>query len=145
MSMNSGFEVRSFKEIDSTNTYLIEEAKQGARDGLVATAAFQTAGRGRQGRTWEAPEGSALLVSALLRPVMSPDEAHLVATAVALSARAAIEQLSGLRASLKWPNDLVVEAAKIAGILGEIAPDAPGGSDGSIAVVVGIGINLSTE
>lgn len=145
MSMNSGFEVRSFKEIDSTNTYLIEEAKQGARDGLVATAAFQTAGRGRQGRTWEAPEGSALLVSALLRPVMSPDEAHLVATAVALSARAAIEQLSGLRASLKWPNDLVVEAAKIAGILGEIAPDAPGGSDGSIAVVVGIGVNLSTE
>lgn len=145
MSAEPTFEVRSFEEIGSTNTYLVEEARSGAPAGLVATAAFQTAGRGRQGRSWEAPPGSALLASILLRPAMGVDEAHVAATAVALAGRAAVARLAGLEASIKWPNDLVVDGAKLAGILGEVEPFAPGGPEGAIAVVVGIGINLTTQ
>ena len=145
MSAQPAFEVQRFEEIGSTNTYLVEQARSGAGAGLVATATFQTAGRGRQGRSWEAPAGSALMASVLLRPTMAPEEAHVAASAVALAGRAAVAKLSGLEASVKWPNDLVVEGQKLAGILGEVAPDAPGGAPGTIAVVVGIGINLTTE
>ena len=145
MSAQPAFEVQRFEEIGSTNTYLVEQARAGAPAGLVATATFQTAGRGRQGRSWEAPAGSALMVSVLLRPTMAAEEAHVAASAVALAGRAAVAKLSGLEATVKWPNDLVVDGAKLAGILGEVAPDAPGGLPGSIAVVVGIGINLTTE
>lgn len=145
MPSRSAFEVRSFAEIGSTNTYLMEEARAGAPAGVVATAAFQSAGRGRQGRRWEAPPGSALLASFLLRPSMAVDEAHVAATAVALAGRAAVASCAGLEASIKWPNDLVVGGAKLAGVLGEVEADAPGGRVGSIAVVVGMGINLTTE
>lgn len=145
MSHLPAFEVRRFEEIGSTNTYLMEQARAGAPAGLVATADFQTAGRGRQGRRWEAPPGSALMASVLLRPTMAADDAHVAATAVALAGRSALDALANLTPSLKWPNDLVVDGAKLAGILGEVAPSAPGGRPGSVAVVVGIGINLSTS
>jgi len=129
------WQVREFDEIDSTNTYVANLAREGAAEGLVARADFQTAGRGRLDRSWEAPRGVSLLTSILLRPTLPASRRHLVASAVALSARTALVRLSGLQPGLKWPNDLVVNDRKLGGLLAEVIGDGE-------AFVVGIGINL---
>jgi BirA family biotin operon repressor/biotin-[acetyl-CoA-carboxylase] ligase len=138
-----GFEVEHFAEIDSTNTYLMGRAREGAPAGLVAVADHQTAGRGRLGRTWEAPPGASLLCSVLLRERLDPDSLHLATAVVALAAARAAERTCGLRPGIKWPNDLVIDGAKVAGVLAEADPDALGGPAGTTAIVVGIGINLT--
>jgi BirA family biotin operon repressor/biotin-[acetyl-CoA-carboxylase] ligase len=128
--------VRWFAEIDSTNRYLLHEASLGAAEGLVAVADVQTAGRGRMGRTWVAPPGASLLVSALLRPALPADRVHLVTLAAALAALDAVQAGAGVEAGVKWPNDVAVDDRKLAGILAE----ATGG-----AVVVGMGLNVQWE
>lgn len=130
--------VEHFEEIDSTNSWLAGEAKDGAPEGTVAYADFQSAGRGRLDRKWVSPPGSSLLCSILLRPSLGASELYLAVAAVALSARAALVRLSGVRPTLKWPNDLLVGEQKLAGLLGEVVQSTTG-----LAVVVGIGINLS--
>jgi BirA family biotin operon repressor/biotin-[acetyl-CoA-carboxylase] ligase len=132
--------IEHFDEVDSTNTWLATRALEGAPEGLVALADFQSAGRGRLDRRWESPAGASLLCSILLRPDVSPDQLQLVVAAVALAARSALVRLSGVRPALKWPNDLVVADAKIAGLLAEIVS-----VDERLAVVVGIGVNLTHE
>jgi BirA family biotin operon repressor/biotin-[acetyl-CoA-carboxylase] ligase len=132
--------VEHFDVIDSTNTWLAQRALEGAPEGLVAVADFQSAGRGRLDRRWESPPGASLLCSILLRPDVAPDQLQLVVACVALAARAALVRLSGVRPALKWPNDLIVGDAKIAGLLAEIVA-----VDERLAVVVGIGVNLTHE
>jgi BirA family transcriptional regulator, biotin operon repressor / biotin---[acetyl-CoA-carboxylase] ligase len=132
--------VEHFDVLDSTNTWLAARAVDGAPEGLVAVADYQSAGRGRLDRRWESPPGASLLCSILLRPDVGPDQLQLVVACVALSARAALVRLSGVRPALKWPNDLVVGDAKIAGLLAEIVA-----VDERLAVVVGIGVNLTHE
>lgn len=132
--------IEEFGEIDSTNTYLAERARAGEGEGLVARADFQRAGRGRLGRTWESTSGSALLCSVLMRPQLGPEDLAVVVAAVALSARDALRQLTGLECALKWPNDLVVGARKLGGVLAEVVIGPSG-----IAVVVGLGLNLTTR
>lgn len=130
----TGFgEVRWLSEIDSTNRYLIDEARAGAETGLVVVADHQTAGRGRLGRTWIAPPGASLLVSLLLRPTVTPDRRHVLVMAAGLAMAEAVEAETGVVAGLKWPNDLLVGGRKLAGILAEAAGDA---------LVVGIGVNI---
>ncbi len=90
MSETRFVDVRRFASIDSTNRYLLDEARAGAKEGVVAVADHQTAGRGRLGRTWQAPSGANLLLSVLLRPSVPADERHLVTAAVALAATDAI-------------------------------------------------------
>ncbi|MGH9156250.1 MAG: biotin--[acetyl-CoA-carboxylase] ligase [Acidimicrobiales bacterium] len=126
------WDIRRFAEIDSTNRWVMAQARAGAAEGLVAAAGFQTAGRGRRHRVWEAPAGTGLLASVLLRPDLSVERWPLVTVAVALAAREA----AGGGVSLKWPNDLVVGDAKLGGVLAE-ADVATG------AVVVGLGLNLT--
>jgi BirA family transcriptional regulator, biotin operon repressor / biotin---[acetyl-CoA-carboxylase] ligase len=99
-------------------------------------ADHQSAGRGRLGRTWEASAGSSLLTSILLRPQLPPDRLHLVTAAVALAASDALADVAGFTPALKWPNDLLVDDRKLAGVLAEA--DLP-------SVVVGIGINLNWD
>jgi BirA family biotin operon repressor/biotin-[acetyl-CoA-carboxylase] ligase len=94
---------------------------------------MQTAGRGRLGRTWVAPPGASLLVSVLLRPQLAVTRVHLLTVAAGLAAIDAVQSLAGIDARLKWPNDVVVDDRKLAGILAE----ANGG-----AVVVGMGLNV---
>src|SRR5579864_9639914 len=77
--------IRRFAEIDSTNRYVLDEARAGAPEGMVAVGDYQSAGRGRLGRRWEAPSGSNLLMSVLLRPTVTVDELHLCTVAVALA------------------------------------------------------------
>ncbi len=130
--------VEEFASIDSTNTYLVQRARAGENAGLVARADFQTAGRGRLDRRWDAPARSSLLTSLLLAVPDGDRDRALLPVLVALSARAALVRLCGVRPDLKWPNDLVVDGRKIGGVLAELVADrAPR------MVVVGIGVNLT--
>ena len=127
-------DVRRFEEIDSTNRYLLDEARAGAAEGVVAVADHQTAGRGRLGRRWESDPGAALLCSVLLRPSLAPERLHLATAVVALAAAVACDRVAGVRPEVKWPNDLVLGDRKLAGVLAEA--ELP-------ALVVGIGINVT--
>lgn len=122
--------------VNSTNTYLRDQALAGAPEGTAVVADEQLEGRGRRGRSWHAPPGSSLLCSVLFRPRFAPSQLHLLPSIVGLAALDALRALAGLEASLKWPNDIVVGRAKLAGILAEVL-------DGGAAVVVGIGVNIA--
>jgi BirA family biotin operon repressor/biotin-[acetyl-CoA-carboxylase] ligase len=126
-------DIRSFDSLDSTNRYLLDESRRGAPEGVVAIADHQTAGRGRRGRDWVAPPGSSLLVSVLLRPALAPERTQLVSMACGVAMADAVERVAGFAPGVKWPNDLVVDDRKLAGILAE--------AEGS-AVVVGVGVNV---
>ena len=133
------WEIRRFDEIDSTNTYVLDQARQRAAEGLVAVAEHQTAGRGRLDRRWESPPGANLLASILLRPACQADDLHLCAGAVALAAADACDEVADVEAVLKWPNDLLVGGSKLAGVLAEA--DFEGSR--LRGVVVGIGVNVA--
>jgi BirA family biotin operon repressor/biotin-[acetyl-CoA-carboxylase] ligase len=133
--MRFGTPHRHYRSTDSTNTRARKLAVAGAPHGTVVTAAEQSEGRGRQGRTWTAPPNKALLYSAVLRPL---EEHHtLLPLAVPLAVSEAAEELQpGIECSVKWPNDVLVEGRKLAGILIEARPQ-----DGW--AVIGVGLNLT--
>ena len=133
------WEIHRLDEVDSTNTYVRELARHGAAAGLVAVADHQTAGRGRLDRRWESPPGANLLASILLRPDCAGGDVHLCAGAVALAGADACWEVAGIQPVLKWPNDLLLDGAKLAGILAEAEFDG----SSLTAVVVGIGINVA--
>jgi len=116
-----------FRVVDSTNARARQLAEGGAPSGTLVTAAAQTAGRGRQGRTWSAPPGKALLCSLVLRdpPKLLP-----------LAAGLAVAEVAGEGSMLKWPNDVLLDGRKVAGILVEGRP-----RDGW--TVLGVGINVA--
>jgi len=129
--------VTAVAETGSTNADLLAQGAQGAPDRTVLRADYQSAGRGRLDRTWEAPRGVNLLVSLLFREV--PSRLHVLTQVVALAATR-VARDCGVEAVLKWPNDILVGTQKLAGILAQAAPVGP---DGKIPfVVVGIGCNL---
>ncbi len=127
-------DVSVLERTDSTNRVVADLARAGAPEGVVVAAEHQSAGRGRLGRRWDAPPGSALLVSVLLRPDLPAERLHLVTSAVALAAAGACRQEAGFGPAIKWPNDLLVGDRKLAGVLAEVVGEA---------VVVGIGLNVS--
>lgn len=137
-------EIRHFSRLDSTNRYLLDVARRRPQPGLVAVADHQSAGRGRLGRTWEAPAGANLLASVLLVPSVPVDQLHLCSVAVSLAAAEACAAVADLAVELKWPNDLVVGDRKLAGVLAETVPigDTELGSGASRAIVVGVGVNV---
>ena len=142
-------------ETGSTQADVLALARDGAAEGAVVVADHQTGGRGRAGRTWQAPPATSILASLLLRP--PAPVAGLVTALVGLSAADAIASVAGFRPDLKWPNDLVVDGddgrtRKLAGILAEA--DWPAGADIAsgwrapkaterVSVVAGIGINVN--
>ncbi len=130
-----GLPRRHFRRTDSTNARARELVEAGAPHGTVVTADEQTAGRGRQGRTWTAPPGKALLYSAILRPL---DQRHLLLPlSVPLAVCQAAEELApGIECRIKWPNDVWIEGRKLAGVLIEAKPQ-----DGW--AVIGVGLNLT--
>jgi BirA family transcriptional regulator, biotin operon repressor / biotin---[acetyl-CoA-carboxylase] ligase len=127
--------VERFEELASTNGYALAAARAGAADGLVVVADHQTAGRGRLDRRWEAPPGSSLLVSVLVRRPPA-DDAFALVMAAAVALAEAVEEVTGVKAGLKWPNDLVVADRKLAGLLAERDGDA---------LVVGSGCNTNWD
>ena len=135
VSTRFGSPHRHYARTDSTNTRARELAAVGAPHGTVVTATEQTGGRGRQGRSWAAPPGAALLYSAILRP-LEPRHSMLP-LAVPLAVCEVAERLRpGIECKVKWPNDIHLDGRKLAGILIEARPQ-----DGW--AVLGIGLNLT--
>ncbi len=135
--MTFGTPHRHYRSTDSTNTRARELAATGAPHGTVVTAGEQTAGRGRQGRTWTAPPDKALLYSAIVRPL--EDHHTMLPLAVPLAVCEAAEQLNpDLTCKVKWPNDIHVEGRKLAGVLIEARPQ-------DSWAVIGVGLNLYIE
>ncbi len=126
------------EEIPSTNTLLKELARAGAPAGSVAVCDFQSAGRGRLQRVWQAAAGETLPVSLLLKPRLTPEQIPLCTLGAAVAAAQAIEQVCPeLRAGIKWPNDVVIGGRKCVGILCEGAFDP----EGRLCVIMGVGFN----
>jgi BirA family biotin operon repressor/biotin-[acetyl-CoA-carboxylase] ligase len=121
---------------DSTNARARELALAGAPDGTVVTASEQSAGRGRQGRTWAAPAGKALLLSAIVRE-LTPRDA-LLPLAVPVAVASACDGFAGTSCGIKWPNDIWVGGRKLSGILLEGRPQEGW-------AVIGVGLNVGTR
>ena len=136
----AGKTVHFAKETDSTNEWCKRMSKEGAEHGTLAVAEFQSAGKGRLGRRWTAPEGSSVMMSILLRPEFEPQYASMLTLVMGLSVAQAVKELD-VEVSIKWPNDVVVSRKKICGILTEM-----GLENGKIReVIIGIGINVNLE
>ena len=134
----AGKTVHFARETDSTNLWIKRLAKEGAPEGTLALAEFQSAGRGRLGRSWEVPEGTSVMMSILLRPKFEPQYAPTLTLVMGMAVAKAVKKL-GFDVSIKWPNDVVVSHKKICGILTEM-----GVRDGKIDyAVIGVGINVN--
>jgi BirA family transcriptional regulator, biotin operon repressor / biotin---[acetyl-CoA-carboxylase] ligase len=135
MASRFGSPHRHFASVGSTNTVARELAAAGAPHGTVVTAGEQTAGRGRQGSSWTAPSDSALLYSAIVRPLETRHS--VLPLAVPLAVCEVAERLRpGIECKVKWPNDIHLDGRKLAGILIEARPQ-----DGW--AVIGVGLNLT--
>jgi BirA family biotin operon repressor/biotin-[acetyl-CoA-carboxylase] ligase len=121
-----------FPAIGSTNTHVMELAREGAAEGLLVMTDEQTAGRGRIGRAWKSLPGRQLECSLLLRPTAFPPHFLVMASAVAVAE--SIEAVADVQAGIKWPNDVQVDGRKVCGILIETTSDF---------VVLGIGLNVN--
>lgn len=136
----------------STNADVAAAAREGEPEGLVVVAEQQTAGRGRLGRRWESPARAGITVSVLLRPgeadaargwsPVQPTGYGWLPLLAGVALVGAVTKLAKLDAALKWPNDLLIDGAKCAGILAETVPDAAGAAS---AVVLGVGVNVTTR
>ena len=136
----AGKTVHFARETDSTSLWIKRLAKEGAPEGTLALAEFQSAGRGRLGRSWEVPEGTSVMMSILLRPKFEPQYAPTITLVMGMAVAKAVKNL-GFDVSIKWPNDVVVSHKKICGILTEM-----GVRDGKIDyAVIGVGINVNIK
>ncbi len=128
-----------FEQLTSTSDFCVARAKDGEPEGLAVLAAIQTGGRGSRGRAWQSPEGN-LNLSVLLRPNLRPSECGIYALLAGVAVADAVNRQlhAGTTATLKWPNDVLLDGSKFAGILIDAAP--------SVALidwlVIGIGVNL---
>ena len=135
------FAVEVFKSLTSTNTVLRERAAGGAAEGLVIAANTQTAGRGRQGRSFFSPADHGAYFSMLLRPQLPVDVAAHITAAASVAVARAVEDVAGVPAGIKWVNDVFAGGRKICGILTEASLGMESGLVES--AVLGIGINVS--
>jgi len=124
----------TFDEVASTNTIAVGYAAEPGMHGLVVTAASQSAGRGQYDRVWQAPSGSSVLLSVLLFPTVECRRPALLTAWAAESVCATIADAIGLDATLKWPNDVLLNGRKVCGILCEA---------GTRHLVAGIGLNAN--
>lgn len=136
-----GKTIRYFDELDSTNTEakrIAEEAGNTDWHGTVVVADMQTAGRGRRGRSWNSPHGAGLFFTILLKPEIDPENAPMLTLVKAMAVVRGIQQATGLKPQIKWPNDIVLHGKKIVGILTEMSAQV----DYVNHIVVGTGINV---
>ncbi|MBK8812852.1 MAG: biotin--[acetyl-CoA-carboxylase] ligase [Acidobacteria bacterium] len=134
------FTILRFDTLDSTNTEALNEARLGADEGLTIVAKRQTAGRGRNGRTWISAENSGLYVSVVLRPRIEMRLVPLITLLTAVAVSDVLRENYKLDPDIKWVNDVHVGGKKICGILAELTETRTGP-----AIVVGIGINLRSS
>ncbi|MHA1961582.1 MAG: biotin--[acetyl-CoA-carboxylase] ligase [Candidatus Thorarchaeota archaeon] len=127
------------EKVDSTNSLARELLEDGAEHGTIVVATEQTRGRGRHGRPWISPPGG-LYASLILKPNLTPDTLPSLSLLVGCAIATAIKNVSGICATLKWPNDVLVEDLKVAGILIEIVDI----EQTHLGVIIGFGINQNT-
>ncbi len=126
--------------VASTNLWARGLALEGAREGTVALAADQWAGRGRRGRSWCCPPGRGLLFSVILEPhFLAPAQAPLLSLAGAVAVCRLCRESLGLAAGVKWPNDVLIRGRKVAGILAELVTE----SDAVSFLILGVGLNVN--
>lgn len=125
----------------STNNDAKRLAEEGEPHGTVVVADIQNAGKGRRGRAWQTLSGTALSFTILLRPGFTPDKASMITLVMALSVAEAVEEMTGVAASIKWPNDIVMNKKKICGMLTEMTMTPE--MDEIQYIVVGVGINVN--
>jgi BirA family transcriptional regulator, biotin operon repressor / biotin---[acetyl-CoA-carboxylase] ligase len=130
-----------FTRVGSTNDIAAHHATSGAVEGLLVVADEQTAGRGRWGRSWWAPPGSSLLFSIVLRPHLALRLVGQVTMCLGIGVVEGIAEVVSLQATLKWPNDVLLDGRKLGGMLTELRSE-----DGRIEyVVLGLGLNVNVE
>ena len=135
-----GHAIQAFGTVNSTQAVALRLAAAGAPEGTVVTASHQTDGRGRRGRPWLDTEGESLLLSVVLRPPILPRQAPQLSLVGAVALVDALKVSVGLRATIRWPNDVMVGERKICGMLPEAATTA----EGALAhLVLGIGLNVN--
>ena len=131
--------IHYFDEIGSTNDALFELALKGASEGTTVIADSQTHGKGRLGRTWVSPGGHNLYLSVLLRPGIRASEAALLTLVASIAVHECLKKTGIQNGAIKWPNDILIDKKKIAGVLTEMEPKG----DRADFVVVGIGVNVN--
>ena len=135
-----GRTLKCFNELDSTNIRAKQLALEGAPDGTVVTADFQSAGRGRMDRSFQSPKGKGVYLTVLLRPHLPPERLLPVTAMAGVAVCDAVEELCGVRPGLKWPNDPVLGGKKLCGILTELSLE---GETGRVQyLVLGMGVNV---
>ena len=137
----AGRSVIYYDETDSTNIQAKLAGENGSEHGTLVVADRQVAGKGRRGRSWESPKGVCVYMTLLLRPSIAPVKAPMLTLVMALSVAEAVRELTGLKAGIKWPNDIVLNKKKICGILTEMSTEI----DYINYVVTGVGINTNQE
>ena len=133
------FAIQNFDTLESTNTEALNQARNGAPEGLCITAREQTADRGRYGRTWVSGKDAGLFLSVVLRPKIEPIYIPLITLMTGVIVHDALEEL-GVRSDIKWVNDIHVDGRKICGILAEMTETKDGP-----AIIVGIGVNMNSD
>ncbi len=134
-----GCQVSCVRETESTNLLAFRLAETSAQEGTVVIAEMQTGGKGRLGRHWESPPGVNLYCSVILRPPMQPFRAPQLTFVSAVAVARAIEAVTRLQPNIKWPNDILLNGRKVAGLLNEMSAE----TDTIHCVILGIGVNLN--
>lgn len=134
-----GTSVICLKETDSTNSVAFKMAEEGAPEGTVVIADTQSAGKGRLGRIWLSPAGVNLYCSIVLRPAIAPVAACQLTFLSVVAVARAVERCTKLKPQIKWPNDILINGKKVAGLLNEMNAE----TEKVNFVVLGIGVNLN--
>lgn len=136
-----GKKVFFYPSIDSTNVKAFELARNGEPEGTAVVADSQSKGKGRIGRRWESPSGVNVYTSIILRPDVSPQAAQNLTFLSAVAVAEAVESVCPGRPTVKWPNDILIDSRKVAGILLEMDSEA----DRINFVIAGIGVNVNMK
>ena len=134
-----GQSIEIHNRVESTNHLALQRGYSGAVEGTLILAEYQTAGRGRHGRTWHSPHGSSLLVSLIFRRRLLPDQVGIPSLMGAVSIATAIRELVALPTMIRWPNDVLVHGRKVSGVLTELDYDR----NQQPFFVVGFGVNAN--
>lgn len=140
-----GRALRSYERVTSTNSVAAKWATEGAPHGALVLAEYQTAGRGRLGRSWQARAGLNLTFSMVIRPQLPPDRFGMVIIAASVALADSIEErTTPLLPAIKWPNDILLGGRKCCGMLLETVRTHPSGSRKS-GVILGVGLNVNQD
>lgn len=133
--------IRYLETVDSTQRAAVEFGQQGLPEGTLVIADEQTSGRGRLARSWHSPKHAGIWMSLILRPNVPPQQAPQFTLITAVAVVQAIEEVCGIQADIKWPNDILIAGKKITGILTEMQAEA----DKINFIVIGIGMNVNQK